>query len=65
MDKYRIKGNDEQFVREALAKITADKNVAVEGNTDKAVGIVRSTFGVARDRMRELFRKHPIGRTTQ
>ncbi|HSL79164.1 MAG TPA: CsbD family protein [Pseudolabrys sp.] len=59
MDKDRIRGAGKQVsgnVKQAIGKVTGDKQTEVEGAAEKTAGKVQSEFGKAKDAVRDAFR---------
>jgi uncharacterized protein YjbJ (UPF0337 family) len=60
MDKDRIQGAGKQVkgtVKQAIGKVTGNKQTEVEGAAEKMVGNVQSKIGQAKDTVRGTFRK--------
>lgn len=60
MDKDRIEGGAKQVkgsVKEAIGKVTGNKQTEVEGAVEKAAGKVQSGVGKAKDSVRDAFKK--------
>jgi uncharacterized protein YjbJ (UPF0337 family) len=57
MDKQRIKGAARKVtgnIKEAIGRVTGDRDTEIEGKAEKAEGRVRSAVGHARDAVREI-----------
>jgi uncharacterized protein YjbJ (UPF0337 family) len=60
MDKDRMKGSARQLkglAKEAVGKVTGDTKVEAEGAAEKAAGKAQSTFGGAKDGIRDALKK--------
>ena len=60
MDKDRIDGAGKKVsgsIKEAIGKITGDKNSRAEGKARKTAGEIQSDFGSAKDSVRDAGRK--------
>ncbi len=60
MDKDRIQGADKQVkgaVKQAIGKVTGNKQIEVEGVAEKTVGKFQVKIGKAKDAVRDIFRK--------
>ncbi len=60
MDKDRLKGTAQQVkgsIKKALGRVTGDSKTEAEGTTEKTVGKGRSTFGSAKDTLRNVLKK--------
>jgi uncharacterized protein YjbJ (UPF0337 family) len=60
MDKDRIQGAGKQVkgvVKQAIGKVTGNKQTEVEGVAEKTVGKVQGEIGKAKDTVRDTFRK--------
>ena len=58
--KIRIQGAGKQVkgtVKQAVGKVTGNKQTEVEGAAEKVVGKVQGKIGKAKDTMRDTFRK--------
>jgi uncharacterized protein YjbJ (UPF0337 family) len=60
MDKDRIQGAGKQVkgaVKQAIGKVTGNKQTEVEGAAEKTVGKVQGGIGKAKDTVRDTFRR--------
>lgn len=60
MDKDRIAGEAKQVkgsAKEAIGKVTGNKQTEAEGNADKAEGKVQGGIGKAKDAVRDTLQK--------
>jgi uncharacterized protein YjbJ (UPF0337 family) len=60
MDSDRIQGAGKQVkgtVKQAIGKVTGNKQTEVEGAAEKMVGKVQGKVGKAKDTVRDTFRK--------
>lgn len=60
MDKDRIQGAGKQVkgaVKQAIGKVTGNKQTEVEGVAEKTAGKIQGEIGKAKDTVRHTFRK--------
>ncbi len=60
MDRNRVKGAAHQVkgtVKEAIGRMTGDTKLRVEGTAEKLGGKVQSSFGRAKDALRDAVRR--------
>ena len=60
MDEDRLKGMGRQAtgsIKEAIGKVTGDKQTEAEGTAEKTGGKVQETVGNAKDTVRDVFKK--------